>query len=237
MWTISNIMMIIQNASDYLKDDIPRSEWVFALLILPVLIYLIVSLKESYSLNTIIRIVFSNKYANNVYRNSTPGVEVFQLLLGALSLLSIPTFILFAEFHFNLHFYHLNPFLLWLFNLVVISLAILSRYIVNLAIGSLSRSSDAFREYFFNISHGYKLMGIMLMIVNFFISYLISIPDRYIIFFSLIMISVIYLLRIIRLIYIFLKRRFSLFYLILYLCTLEFFPALILLRYLSGQDY
>ncbi|MBN1387965.1 MAG: DUF4271 domain-containing protein [Bacteroidales bacterium] len=228
--------MISQNQGLPLAEDILRSEWIFILLIFPVLIYLFVSLNEKYSLVRIIKIVFSNKFAQTAYRNSSPGIEIFQLMLGLISLISISTFILFTELHFEITFYNLGPGLLWLFNLLLVSLAIVLRYIVISAIGSVTRTKDTFREYFFNISQDYKLIGIILMLLNFFISYLVSIPDKYIIFLSFLIISVIFLIRIIRLVYIFLIRRFSLFYLILYLCALEILPALIFIRYLSGQE-
>ncbi|MEA1886771.1 MAG: DUF4271 domain-containing protein [Bacteroidota bacterium] len=237
MLIISDYIMISQKEGIPLTEDGFRSEWVFLLLIIPVVIYLFGSLKEKYSLIRIIKIVFSNKFSHTIYRNLTPGVQIFQLLLGILSLISISTFILFAELHFDITFFNLEPRVLWLFNLLLILLAIGFRYVVNISVGSLSRTSDAFSEYWFNISRNYKLIGIILMILNFFISYLVTVPDRYIIFFSLIIITIIFLFRIIRLTYIFLRKRFSLFYLILYLCTLEIFPALILIRYLSNQEH
>ena len=220
-----------------LAEDILRSEWVFILLIFPVFIYLLVSLNDKYSLIRIVKIVFSNKYAHTVYRNISPGIQLFQMLLGLLSMISISTFMLFAELHFDINFLNLSPGFLWLLNLLFISLAILLRYILNLTVGSVTRTGNLFKEYFFNISRIYKLIGIILMILNFFISYLVSIPDKYIIFFSFSVVSVLLLFRVIRLVYIFLIRRFSLFYLILYLCALEILPALIFIKYLSGQEH
>lgn len=236
MWNISEHIMLIRQSGEPIVRDILRSDWVFILLIFPVLIYLVVSLVEKYSLSRIVKIVFNNKFAYKTYRNISHGVQFFQMMLGILSLISISTFILFAELHFDIIFFGLPPFQLWLFNLVMISAAIGLRYLVNLAAGSLSRTGDLFSEYFFSISRSYKLMGIVLMIMNFFISYLVSIPDSYLIFLSFSIIAIIMFFRLIRLVYLFLKRRFSLFYMILYLCALEILPALILLKYLGGQD-
>jgi len=237
MWAIFNNDMINQIEAVPLAEDMLRSEWVFILLIFPVVIYLMVSLNDKYSLTRIIKIVFSNKFAHTAYRNISPGIQLFQILLGLLSLISISTFLLFAEIHFNVIFLNLKAGLLWLINLLFISIAIILRYIVNHIVGSVTRTRDLFKEYFFNISRSYKLLGIILLILNFFVSYLVSIPDKYIIFFSFSVISVLLLFRIIRLVYIFLIRRFSLFYLILYLCALEILPALIFIKYLSGQEY
>lgn len=229
--------MVIQELGKPIIEDILRSEWVFVLLIIPVLIYLVVSLMEKYSLIRIVKIVLSNKFAYTVFRNTPPGAQVFQILLGILSAVSISTFMLFAELHFDLGFYNLEPLLLWFLNLCFITAAISLRFILIYIIGIITRSGDTFREYFFNISRGYKLFGIILIVLNFFVSYLVSVPDSYIIYLSISLFAIIYILRVVRLVYIFIRKRFSLFYLILYLCALEFFPALVLIRYLSGQEY
>jgi len=218
-----------------IATDIYRSDWIFVLLMIPILIYLIVSVAEKYSFGRIIRIVFSNKYAITSYRNINPGIELFQVLLGVLSMISIATFMLFLEIHFDITFYTLKPFGLWLFNLLLVSIIVFFRYMVILILGAITRTREAFREYLFSVSRNFKLIGVLLMFLNLFIAYLAGLPDKYLIYASFLMIGIILFFRLIRLVNIFLSRRFSLFYLILYLCTLEFLPALILVRYLSGQ--
>ena len=218
-------------------SDLMRSDWVFLLLIIPVLIYLFVSFYEKYSLVRIIKIVFSNKFASTAYRSIAPGAQLFQSLLGLISLMSIASFILFCELFFNLEFFGLSAQWLWVSNFAAALIAISLRYTINYLLGKLSGSWEVFSEYFFNISRNYKLIGIFLMLMNFFISYLEAIPDKYLIYSSLIVMTIILFFRFIRLFYLFIKRRFSLFYLILYLCALEIFPVLILIKYLSGQEY
>ncbi len=229
--------MTVQNIGEPLAHDLLRSEWIFALLIIPVLLYLFVSLYEKYSLIRIIRIVFSSKFAHTTYRNLTPGTQVFQMLLGLLSLISIATFMLFTELHFDIIFYGLEPPMLWLYNLGLASMAISFRYVINSIIASLTRTKNTFREYFFNISRSYKLIGIMLMILNFFISYLVSIPDRYLIISAFALITILLVFRLIRLVYVFIINRLSLSYMILYLCTLEILPVLLLIKYLNGLEH
>lgn len=218
-----------------ITEDIFRSDWVFLLLIAPVLLYLLVSTVDKYSLTRIIKIVFSNKFSSSKYRMITPGNEFFQMMLGILSLISISTWLYFLELYFDLHFFGLSDYRLLLFNLLLAVLAIAFRYVINKMVALISRSQDSFGEYFFNISRSYKLMGILLMIFNFFISYMVSIPDKYLVYISLLFVSILVLLRVIRFFYIFMKRRFSLFYMILYLCALEIFPVLLLIKYLEGQ--
>ncbi|MDZ7738214.1 MAG: DUF4271 domain-containing protein [Bacteroidales bacterium] len=229
--------MTVQNIGEPLAVDILRAEWIFALLMIPVLLYLFVSLYEKYSLIRIVRIVFSNKFAHTTYRNLTPGTQVFQMLLGLLSLISIASFMLFTELHFDIIFYGLDPPMLWLFNLGLASLAISFRYIINHTIAAVTRTKNAFREYFFNISRSYKLIGILLMILNFFISYLVSVPDRYLIISAFIFIAILLVFRFIRLVYVFIINRLSLSYMILYLCALEILPVLLLIKYLNGLEH
>ncbi len=231
------MIIILQNIGEPLARDLLRSEWIFALLMIPVLLYLFVSLYEKYSLIRIIRIVFSNKFAHTTYRNIAPGTQVFQMLLGLLSLISIASFMLFTELHFDIIFYGLDPPMLWLFNLALGSLAISLRYVINHLIASLTRTKNTFREYFFNISRSYKLIGIMLMILNFFIAYLVSVPDRYLIIPGFALIAILLVFRLIRLVSVFKLNRLSLSYMILYLCALEILPVLLLIKYLNGLEH
>lgn len=218
-----------------LAYDVLRSEWIFTLLIIPVLLYLFVSMYEKYSLIRIIKIVFSNKFAHTSFRNVNPGVQIFQMLLGLLSFISISTFLLLTELHFNIIFFDLEPVFLWIFNLALISLVVTLRFIIINIIGFISNTKETFKEYFFNISRSYKLIGILMMIMNFFIVYLVIVPDIWFIYLSFLLITIIMIFRVIRLIYIFLLNRLSLYYMILYLCALEIFPVLIIIRYLGGQ--
>ncbi|MCD4769322.1 MAG: DUF4271 domain-containing protein, partial [Bacteroidales bacterium] len=125
-------------------------------------------------------------------------------------------------------------FLLWLFNLGVISLSILFRYIISVITGELANSREAFNEYYYNISRFYMFLSIILLFINFLIPYLVVIPAVYLIGFTIILIAILFILRIIRLTSIFQRRSFSLLYMILYLCALEFTPILIFIKYLSG---
>lgn len=234
MLNISDILLP-QRVAETIARDIYRSDWIFVLLMIPLLIYIIVSVAEKYSLARIINIVFRNKYAITSYRNINPGIELFQVLLGVLSMISLATFMLFLEVHYDITFFGLKPFSLLLFNLLLVSIIMLFRYMVIIIAGAVTRTRDLFREYLFSVSRNFKLIGILLMIMNIFIAYLAGLPDKYLIYASFVMIGIILFFRLIRLVHIFLLRRFSLFYLILYLCTLEFLPALILVRYLSGQ--
>ena len=51
---------------------------------------------------------------------------------------------------------------------------------------------------------------------------------------GIIIIGLMYLIRVVRLLIIFLNRNISIFYLILYLCALEILPGLIIVKYFTG---
>lgn len=218
-----------------MAGDIFDSDLMFILLIIPLVLLAIVSLFDKYPALRLIKAFFSNSRAHTLFRTLTSGTQIIPLIYSIIGLLSLSTFCLFAEFHYNLIFFDFNAVQLFFFNILVIIGGILIRYLFCSITEVFSRSGDLFKEYFYNITRSYMLLGIVLLFTNFLIRYLDIIPDNYLIITTFISIGVLYFVRIVRLVSIFIKRSFSLFYLIVYLCTLEFAPVLIFVKYLSGQ--
>ena len=65
-------------------------------------------------------------------------------------------------------------------------------------------------------------------------SYTRILPVRDFVEAGIIVLGFMYLVRVIRLLIIFLNRNISIFYLILYLCALEILPVLIVVKYFTG---
>jgi len=227
---INNFQLIAESmpADPFLKD------WLLVIITAPVILYLFIAATEKQVFAVLTRTVLSNRYAYTQFRSKSTGRAITGILLGAIALISITTFSYFAEGTFNASFFGLSGFLLWLFNLGVISLFILVRYIISVITGKLANSQEAFNEYYYNISRFYMFLSIILLFINFLIPYLVIIPDIFLIGFTLLLMAILFILRIIRLAGIFQRRSFSLLYMILYLCTLEFTPILISIKYLSG---
>lgn len=209
-------------------------EWLLYVLILPVILYAIVIYVERFPALWLSKVVFSNRFASNSYRNRSSGRQLGHSLLFIISGISLATITFFLEVTFDLYFFSLTGIFLWLFNLAVLSVTLASRFLILFLVGELTGTKDAFDEYGFNISQFYKFLAVPLLLINFFIPYFESIPDIILLIIALVFSVSILIIRILRLASIFIKRGFSLLYFILYLCALEFTPILVFAKYLSG---
>lgn len=165
--------------------------------------------------------------------------------LGALfhwesTIINFVSFINLALFAYCISFYYefipsnISGFLFWFISLVIIILAVTIRHIICFLTGSLSEESNVFSEYIITIYLSYRFMAFVVFILVILLAYTNLFPVKVIFIAGLLSISILYLLRIIRLFLIFMKRNISILYLILYLCALEFLPVVIIVKYFTG---
>jgi hypothetical protein len=125
-------------------------------------------------------------------------------------------------------------FIIWLIALGIISLAITLRHIVCVITGAASGQREIFRQYLLGIYQSYRFGALFLFIIITLMAYTKILPVGVFIISGIIIAGMMYLIRIIRLLIIFLNRNISIFYLILYLCALEILPVLIVIKYFTG---
>ncbi|NLA47967.1 MAG: DUF4271 domain-containing protein [Bacteroidales bacterium] len=123
---------------------------------------------------------------------------------------------------------------LWLLLLSLTAFLITIRIIICFILGIISDEKTVFAEYAATIFQSYQITGFSLYIISVLLVYTRLFPPAGLLYTGFILAALVYLMRIYRLFLIFLKKDVSIFYLILYLCVLEFLPALIVLRYLTN---
>jgi len=94
--------------------------------------------------------------------------------------------------------------------------------------GVLTESNSEVQEYLFSITVYNRVLGLILLPVTAIISFIPKSQVEYLLFGGILIIVVFYLMSLLRGGKIFLKKHFSISYLILYLCTLEFLPLLLI---------
>jgi len=95
-------------------------------------------------------------------------------------------------------------------------------------IGVLTESKHEVQEYLFSITVFNRVMGLFLLPISATIAFIPLSQVELLLFAGLGIIIIFYLMSLIRGAKIFLKKQFSISYLILYLCTLEFLPLLLI---------
>ena len=154
-------------------------------------------------------------------------------ILNILFLLSLPAFITLSLDFYGFRIYNFN---FWQHYLIFLALHLVIIFIkksINLFIGSLFRINNIIAEYTFQGNLFLKISGLLIIPIIIIIPYL---PEKIVEFFIIAIVTVLlllYFIRILRLFLITIRKGFSIFYLILYFCTLEIGPCLIIFKILN----
>jgi len=102
--------------------------------------------------------------------------------------------------------------------------------IVYSIVGSILEVDSETKEYLFNMDNFNRTLGIVLFPIAVLINYYPSETPLFVVVLGIIAIGVFYVFLLQRGVYIFLRKQFSIFYLFLYLCTLEFLPLFLIYK-------
>lgn len=155
-------------------------------------------------------------------------------VINTISFMTIALFAYFAACHYGFMPAEFNGLLAWLIAFGIIIISITGRHILSLAAGKMSGEKEVFDEYTVTVYHFYRYLALAMFIIVILISYTDIFLPKTLIISGFISFAVLYLIRIIRLFLIFLKRSVSILYWILYLCALEFLPAAVTIKLAAG---
>ena len=168
--------------------------------------------------------------SNNLYREYKNIKPRSAILLTTLSLISVTVFFYLLTMHFSPDFSKYNSFLIIGLIFASLVLLVLLNKLINIIFGIIFLQQDISAEYNHNIDFFNQSAGLVLYPVSILIVYSnISVTSIYIGLFSL---ALIYLLRIFRLLKINFNKQINIFYMFLYLCTVEIIPIIYTLKHL-----
>ena len=162
-------------------------------------------------------------------KNTSVIQGAFQLDLLFYLIFSAFTFQLVRFFNINLPFSNLK---LFLFSIGLILSYFLFKKLIYRVIGFLIEKNSETAEYVFNMNNFTRVAGIVLFpvvtVIAFYPFSNLHVPVTT----GIILVAAIYFLLIIRGFVILFRKQFSIFYLFLYFCTLEFLPLILLYKIL-----
>jgi hypothetical protein len=100
--------------------------------------------------------------------------------------------------------------------------------------GSISRNVQETLEFLFNMNIYNRILGLFLLPVNLIVAFTPLKDPEWVVAAGIFIIGFFYILLIFRGIKILMRKHFSIFYLILYLCTLEILPLLFISELIRG---
>lgn len=174
----------------------------------------------------------SYKTENNLYRNKNTPFIRYSFGMNTIFFLIAPLFFYQVSIFFGFNILPYSPIINYLILVGVFIGWYLIKFITLGLIGYISHSEKLFNEYFFGFSISVKNITLFLIPVSVFEAYIDVGVNHLFIYLGISLVALVYVLRVFRLFYLFIIKRFSVLYGILYLCALEILPILILIRIL-----
>lgn len=174
----------------------------------------------------------SYKTENNLYRNKNTPFIRYSFGMNTIFFLIAPLFFYQVSIFFGFNILPYSPIINYLILVGVFIGWYLIKFITLRLIGYISHSEKLFNEYFFGFSISVKNITLFLIPVSVFEAYIDVGVNHLFIYLGISLVALVYVLRVFRLFYLFIIKRFSVLYGILYLCALEILPILILIRIL-----
>jgi len=223
----------LKTGSD-LPDITLQKDWGFGVLFATILLFTLVSLTSKTLLSGVSRF-FLFRGIDDFEKKDSRGLLMWQSLVLNIATLFALSFFCYSVAATN----ELIPsgtggVVFWLLALAAITAIVFLRHILCIITGNMSGERDVFNEYLSVIYSSYRFSALFLFIITVLMHYTVFLPEKSYIIPGAIVFAVMYIIRVIRLIYIFIKRGISIFYLILYLCALEILPVVVSIKYFTG---
>ncbi len=172
---------------------------------------------------------FNYQLASNLLRDKNAFFTRFNSMLNSIYVINISVFI-----YQGIYYFKIIPELqlkFFLYIIIFITLLALARIIILKILGEVYAVQKTFTEYLFNQFMFNKILGLVLLPVVFIIPYVNENLRNFLIYFGIFLIASAFLIKLLRGFTIIIKKEVLLFYVLLYLCTLEILPILIGVSY------
>jgi hypothetical protein len=228
-----NILKTLRPGNE-MPPPVYQSDWIVPLAVFALFLFAVVRTFPGSLFRNMARYTLMRGINENSSRDTGIIFQWQATLFNLASFISVSLFGYLATRHYGIEIESIGGFLTWALCFGVVVTAVTLRHFICIITGNVSGQSEIFREYLTGIYHFYRIFGIVSIILSLLILYTLFLaPGTYFIA-GFIIAGLIYFLRVIRLLLIFIIRRVSILYLILYLCALEILPVVIIVKYITG---
>ena len=210
-----------------------HNDWIIIVILVSAFLYATISAFYGKLFQEVKRFLVFSGIGDPASRDTGALFHWKSTLFNIISFFNIALFAYCTADNYDFIPYGISGIVFWMISFVILTLAVTIRYIICSFTGKISREYEAFGEYTVTIYQSYRFLGFIHFLISILLSYTTLFPINSLFISGFIMVAFIYLMRILRLLLIFLKHNISILYLILYLCALEFLPVLILIKYFT----
>jgi hypothetical protein len=204
----------------------PIADWTIALIIvLFILLASIRSASEKY-VTQLFQSIFNRKVAIRLYREKVSTLLNTAFRLDLFYYLVVGLFIYQVVEHYG-SFSLTESIIYCAIILVAFYLYMATKFTLYRISGAIFDTPSETREYLFHAKTGNRVTGLILFPVVLFLFLTTGITAEYLLYFGIISILILSIINVLRSMMIIAQKVFPVYYLILYLCTLEILPVLI----------
>jgi hypothetical protein len=228
-------LKVIHREPQPLRRDTP--DWVFPLLILIIAAFAWLRTFYHKYFNQLITAFFNNNLTNQIVRDENILVQRASILLNIVFNLVGALFLFFVSVHFNWPLGGIGPGLnRYLFFALLVSGTYALKFLVLKICGYLFHLEKEMAAYIFNIFLINNVLGILFIPIVAMLAFSSSVSTAWIIYGSLVLVAGAFIYQVVRGLFIGIASPVSsLYYLFLYLCTLEFAPLLVLIKVVNQK--
>jgi len=203
-------------------------DWLIGVLVLSIILFATVRLIFNKYLSQLIQSTTSYSTFTRLFRE-----RYFNLFHASFRLDVIFSLVMALFFYQILNNFKINlgfskSYSVYLICLLIVIGYFIAKKLIYYILGVLTESTFEVHEYLFSITVFNRVLGLFLLPVTATIAFVPLTKVEPVLVVGLVIVAIFYLMSLIRGGKIFLKKHFSISYLILYLCTLEFLPLLLI---------
>jgi hypothetical protein len=184
----------------------------------------------------IVSAFFSNSISNQIVRDENILVQRASVLMSFIFYLTSALFLYQVSIYFNWQYRFIGEgFLRFLVACLIIAFAYSIKMVMLKGLGEVFKLDKPVATYIFNIFLINNILGVLLIPVVISIAYVVTLSSGIMIYTGIVIVIIAFIYRLVRAFSIWMTLQgVSLFYLILYFCTLEIAPLVIIIKLARG---
>lgn len=229
--------LFFRNSGQQNSSQIVKFDWYIGVLLVSVVFFAWIRFFFRRELDKIFEAFFNNQTSHKVFLEQNTNTQRASFLLNGLFVVSLSFFLFFVVQYAGINTFIKDKMLLFLVICGTIILIYLLKYVVYKILGFIFLSERSSNEYLHNVFLYSKAVGICLLPITIGLSYLPSETHIYLLYTGGILFGISFIARVYRGLQISSRSRLSVFYLFLYLCTLEIAPFVVLFKFLGIMGF
>jgi len=232
---INPLLCSEKTESGYRYEAKPKAQYIqnWSIIILVFLFVILASIRttpEKYTIQ-LFQSIFNNSKANRLYRDKFNSLTHVSFRLDVLFILVVGL-LLYQTVNYILQYTTETSLTIFGISIIAILVFVTLKFSLYKMSGFIFDANSEIQEYIFYAKTGNRIMGLILFPIVVSLFFIKGIYTEYFLIFSGIIILIVSIINILKGIKVIAQKVFSIYYMILYLCTLEILPLLIMWRIL-----